>query len=272
MDIAGTFTPFKDVSPAELRTWIRERTEGKFTLLDVRQPGEYEAGHVPGALLLPLPELPDRLAEVDHTRPAVVYCRSGNRSRSAAALLAGDGVEAFNLAGGMLAWNGHTATGAAEAGLELIKDRTSPEQLVALAWALEEGAGQFYRAIADKASGENERRMFLSLAAAEEGHKGHVLAAWRSLTGQEQVPDPVKQGISGVMEGGLPIKETLDFLRSRDSREVLEVAMQIEANSLDLYLKIIRWTSLPAVKDIFSQLVAEEKKHLEGLGRLLEGA
>lgn len=270
MDITGTFTPFKDLSATELRTWIRDRTEGSFTLLDVRQPNEYQTGHLPGAVLLPLPELPDRLGEVDHARPAVVYCRSGNRSRSASALLAGDGVEVFNLAGGMLAWNGQTATGTVDAGRDLIRDRTSPDQLVALAWALEEGAGQFYRGIADKAPGEKERRMFLSLAGAEEGHKRKVLDAWRAVTARDQVAGPVSQSPAGVMEGGLLIRETLDFLQSRSSREILEVAMQIEVNSLDLYLKIIRWSGLPSVREIFLQLVAEEKKHLESLGRLLE--
>ena len=270
MRITTTFTPFKDLSAADLRTWIRERTAGSFTLLDVRQPNEYQTGHVPGAVLLPLPELPDRLDEVDHRRPIVVYCRSGNRSRSASALLAGDGTEVFNLAGGILAWDGQAATGPAEAGRDLIGDRTSPDQLVALAWALEEGAGQFYRGIAGKASDERARRMFLALAGAEEGHKRKVLDAWRSVTGQEQANDPVRQDPPGVMEGGLSVSETLDFLQSRDSREILEVAMQIEVNSLDLYLKIIRWSGSPSVRDIFLQLVAEEKKHLENLGRQLE--
>jgi rhodanese-related sulfurtransferase/rubrerythrin len=270
MNITGTFTRFRDLSSDEVRSWIREKKEGSFSLLDVRQPGEYQAGHVPGAILLPLPELPDRMAEVDHTKPVIVYCRSGNRSRSAAALLAGDGVEVFNMNGGMLAWGGQAATGPAEAGRELIKDRTSPEQLVMLAWTLEEGAGQFYRGIADRAAGEQERRMFLALVAAEEGHKQKVLDAWQTVTGQKAKGGPGKD-IQELMEGGYSVKDTLEFLRSRGTREVLEVAMQIETNSLDLYLKIIRWTDTPAVKDIFSQLVAEEKKHLEGLGRLLEG-
>ena len=112
--------------------------------------------------------------------------------------------------------------------------------------------------------------MFLTLADAEEGHKRKVLHAWRAVTAQEQSADPVMQSPAGVMEGGLPIGETLEFLQSRGSREILEVAMQIEVNSLDLYLKIIRWSGLPMVRENFSQLVAEEKKHLESLGRLLE--
>ncbi|MCG8619997.1 MAG: hypothetical protein MI802_27570 [Desulfobacterales bacterium] len=43
------------------------------TILDVRQPNEYEGSHIPGAKLIPLPELPDRLAEIDRGKPVLVY-------------------------------------------------------------------------------------------------------------------------------------------------------------------------------------------------------
>jgi len=61
------------------------RTPGDaFTLLDVRQPGEYDAEHLPGAKLIPLPELGARLSELDAGKPTVVYCAIGGRSRVAA--------------------------------------------------------------------------------------------------------------------------------------------------------------------------------------------
>lgn len=46
---------------------------GEVTLLDVRQPGEYRAAHIPGAKLIPLPELPERLREIDSDKPVLVY-------------------------------------------------------------------------------------------------------------------------------------------------------------------------------------------------------
>lgn len=58
----------------EAREWIASQREGSYTLLDVRQPEEYEqVGHLPGAVLIPLPELPDRLAELDHSKPVLTY-------------------------------------------------------------------------------------------------------------------------------------------------------------------------------------------------------
>jgi rhodanese-related sulfurtransferase len=72
--------------------------------VDVRQPEEYVEGHVPGAMLIPLAEVPDRLAEVPTGVPVYVVCRSGARSDRAAQVLLAAGVDARNVAGGTLAW------------------------------------------------------------------------------------------------------------------------------------------------------------------------
>lgn len=73
-------------------------------LLDVRMPDEYEGGHVPGALLVPLPELQQRLADVPVGDPLYVICRSGMRSMNACKVLAEGGRSVVNVAGGTLAW------------------------------------------------------------------------------------------------------------------------------------------------------------------------
>lgn len=76
------------------------------TLLDVREQDEWDAGHAPGALHIPLGELPRRIAEIPVDGRIVVVCRSGSRSARATAWLEQGGYEAANLDGGMLAWAG----------------------------------------------------------------------------------------------------------------------------------------------------------------------
>jgi len=72
--------------------------------IDVRQPAEVAAGTLPGAVNIPLGDLPDRLAELDRTRRVVLLCRSGGRSANAAAALTAAGFDdVVNLEGGMLA-------------------------------------------------------------------------------------------------------------------------------------------------------------------------
>lgn len=75
------------------------------TLLDVREDEEWDAGHIDGALHIPMSHLVDRLADLPPARPLTVVCRSGNRSGKVTAWLLGRGVDAVNMAGGMLAWS-----------------------------------------------------------------------------------------------------------------------------------------------------------------------
>lgn len=74
-------------------------------LLDVREPHEWQSGHAPKARHIPLGQLTARLRELPSGRPVVTVCRSGARSARAAALLARDGRQVSNLAGGMHAWS-----------------------------------------------------------------------------------------------------------------------------------------------------------------------
>ena len=91
---------------------------GRVQVVDVREPGEWTdpLGHIPGARLLPLGDLADRMHELDRDRPLVAVCRSGSRSAQACQRLnAGGFTQVANLAGGMLRWReqGHPADGAA---------------------------------------------------------------------------------------------------------------------------------------------------------------
>src|SRR4051794_6999750 len=88
-------------------------------VLDVREQGEWAAGHIAGARLVPMGEIPGRLGEVaamadDAPGGLVVACRSGARSARVVAWLARNGVDAVNLEGGTIAW--------AETGRPLVSD------------------------------------------------------------------------------------------------------------------------------------------------------
>src|SRR5262245_17887052 len=73
-------------------------------LLDVRRQEEYVEAHVPGAVLVPLDQLPSRVSEVPTDRELYVICRTGARSGRAAQFLTASGIAATNVAGGTLAW------------------------------------------------------------------------------------------------------------------------------------------------------------------------
>ena len=78
----------------------------RFTLLDVREPHEYQIARLPDARLIPLGELPKRLGELDRDAEIVVHCKGGVRSATAAGILRGAGFKNVrNLTGGILAWS-----------------------------------------------------------------------------------------------------------------------------------------------------------------------
>lgn len=73
-------------------------------LIDVREPNEYATGHVPGAINIPLDNLPARVEDVPDGEPVYVICQSGNRSARGADILIDLGYQAVSVAGGSQAW------------------------------------------------------------------------------------------------------------------------------------------------------------------------
>ena len=91
----------QDVTPTD----AQQRAKQGAILLDVREPSEWRAGHAPGATLIPLGQLSQRLAELPREREIIAVCRSGNRSGVAAGILRGAGfTQVHNMTGGMNAW------------------------------------------------------------------------------------------------------------------------------------------------------------------------
>ena len=73
MRLRNLFVPVNDMNTEQLKTYIDSNKEGSYTLLDVRQPSEYETARIPGCKLLPLPSLDDRLNELDPQKPVIAY-------------------------------------------------------------------------------------------------------------------------------------------------------------------------------------------------------
>jgi len=67
------FTPVKSKDYRETEQMISDHSPADITILDVRQPSEYQYSHIPGAVLIPLPQLSDRVSELDPDKPTLVY-------------------------------------------------------------------------------------------------------------------------------------------------------------------------------------------------------
>ncbi len=102
--LVNVFRGVKDISPETAHAYARDKGA---LILDVREPGEYEAGHAPDSVLIPLGSLIGRASELEpfRDRAIVVICHGGKRSADACARLSKLGFSrTFNVAGGILAW------------------------------------------------------------------------------------------------------------------------------------------------------------------------
>jgi len=73
MGILDYFKSVSTLTAEEVREFLRDRDPEEYNLLDVRQPKEYERGHIPGARLIPVGELHDRISELDPEKPTIAY-------------------------------------------------------------------------------------------------------------------------------------------------------------------------------------------------------
>jgi rhodanese-related sulfurtransferase len=73
MSILDYFKPVSTWSAEKIREFLNQKSQEEYNLVDVRQPEEYEIRHLPGAQLIPVGELPNRLAELDPAKPTIVY-------------------------------------------------------------------------------------------------------------------------------------------------------------------------------------------------------
>ncbi len=265
MNWKSLFTPGINMSPEEARKYMDAHPRDSYQILDVRQPREYEQGHLGGALLMPVKEIPDRIAELDRDEPLLVYCHSGVRSKAASQLLLAEGFkEVYNMSGGIAAWQGEKVSGGELQGMEFFMDREFPD-VFQMAYAMEEGLRQLYLGLADRFGDEKSRELLERLAGFEEGHKAMLVAMFApdDFSGSDE---------TGIVEGGLDRQEIMDHFRPQleTMAGILQLGMMLEAQALDLYTRLARKSEVGKSRELFSFLAKEEGRHLSYLAEQLD--
>ena len=272
MSFAADQAPVHNASADEVRVLLDTAKQGDLTVLDVRMEPEYEEFHLPGAALLPLPDLPDHIGELDKTKPVVVYCRSGGRSAAAARMLAGTGFpRVVNMLGGIMAWQGAAASGPPDSGLTLLSGRETPREILRTALGMESALGGFYGRLADAASDTETQTVFRQLAGFENRHLHRVHGLYQRETGETATLEALLAGASPLLEGGRPENDFLELLggQPQSPAEALELAASVEAQALDLYSRLARLTSRPDSAALLTTLAQEEKAHLRAVSNLM---
>jgi rubrerythrin len=173
--------------------------------------------------------------------------------------------------GGFDAWKGLISKAAPDQGLFLIEGNERMEDLISLAYGLEEGNSHYYSILSGKSITPDIAEVFQVLADQEEKHKLHIWEMYKVLHGGHvDKKDFEKNIVADVLENGKTSDQMLiEFPQSFHSlQEVFDFSMSLETDSLDLYLRLAQKTPDNEAGDLFNSLAQEEKKHLEYLGKL----
>lgn len=271
----------RQMTPPEARAFLDSGDMTARTLLDVRQPFEYQEEHIPGARLVPLAELSDRLGEIDKAKPVLVYCRSGHRSMAAAGLLESDGFDVINLKGGMSAWEGAAAVGEPHQGLAFCLGAVDAESVWLLACGLEIVLQEFYEEFMSRAETQDLRLAFRQLAGFEVRHRERIYRLYAkdraSALEREAFEREARRRVPAdshgeLAEGAVAPRRFAEEsgLRIESAREALELAMQFEAQALDFYTRCQQHAESGETASAMRQMAQEERAHLRMVAGLLE--
>jgi len=192
----------------------------------------------------------------------------------AAQTLTGKGFEKiYNLTGGIKAWKKEVAVGDEEVGLNLFDGVESGEQAVIVGFGLEMGLRDFYLTMRSQAKRESTQKLFAQLADIEILHQQRLLKLHEEITGTSHTMEEFScKVVQPAMEGGLTTDEYLQLYKTDlDSElEVLGLALAIEAQALDLYLRAAERSKEQQTIEVLQQIAQEERSHMDRLARYID--
>lgn len=268
--------PIESLFPEELSEFRSQFGEGAYVLVDVRQPEEYRQGHIPGARLLPLPELEQNLEELRSKPNLVFYCRSGARSQVAANLARAslpDQTRIANLVGGFTAWEGKPLADMPR--WEVFAEPRDTTQVLLRAMDLEKAAQRFYQTAAALAGLPETTSLLETLAEVEQTHAKVLFHRLQKLDPEYSKVsfEDCFSGLAGdILEGGRPLEDVLaDIHRERDDflLTITELALEIELMAYDLYKNLAGTHAGTELEPVFLDLSRDELNHQRLLMRLL---
>jgi len=189
-------------------------------------------------------------------------------------MLSGKGFkQVYNVSGGIKAWQAKTALGPQDMGLDLFSGMESAQDIIKVAYSLEQGLRDFYLSMEKKAENSRVASLFSKLAKIEIKHQASLLTAYNELIQVKVTSEEFETMVtSKAMEGGLTTDQYLELF-SHDlgsEREVISLAMSIEAQALDLYQRVGTRLTKSGAADIIHSIANEEKSHLASLGKLMD--
>jgi rubrerythrin len=263
---------FKTLTADELEIFLDTHAEKSYLLIDVRQPLEYERGHIPGAKLMPLMEVEANLFDLPSDRDLIFYCTNGGRSQWAASL-AGEGEvcekNVYHLMGGLRAGENGTLSGYPN--IQIFDKDQNIENLLSTAMNLEKGAWRFYQHLSEKFRDTSIQTKFKQVSIAE---KAHAALVYQFLDKFDKTLPPFEQlfqTLNGeIIEGGQTFEDICRHLERLDNQwcpGIIDLALKIEYEAFDLYRAMADRTEETDARTLFLSIAQAEKDHMRSVSR-----
>ena len=177
------------------------------------------------------------------------------------------------MSGGIKAWNSNTAVGSEDNGMAMFSGKEGIEEVLLIAYALEAGLRDFYTLMQERVAQAEVKSLFSKLAAIEVKHQDRLFAEYQAITADALTRAAFERNAAvQSMEGSLTTEEYLALYPTdfEVASEVISLAMGIEAQALDLYLRTADNCSGEATEQMLLRIAEEERAHLKRLGELLD--
>jgi len=272
MKLSSAVDEIKTLSPAEVKAILDEDKRGEFLLIDVRQPVEYEEGHLPGSVLMPLDELESRrdelFRELYSGRKAIIYCRSGRRSMAAAIALCDLGLKnLYILEGGLNNWNFKTLKGKMEKKSRVLGKTADVKDVLVIAMKIEKMAYDYYTSARDKAKFTTARMVFHQLGDVELSHMRRLYLRLTSelpeSAGLSNIDNYLKQFDKESNDVDIEVNAVLmqDYQEMKSEADALEIAIEREYLANDFYKRAASVVDDDEVKALLHGLSHDERGH-----------
>lgn len=258
---------FERMWPDEVADYMKTHREGGYLLVDVREEEEYAREHIPGALHLPLREVPEKIAALlrEPGRELIFYCARGVRSEAAALMgrdVLGEEIPIMSMTGGIAAWEAGLAVSPPD--LSLFYGPKRHGSALERAMALEKGAELFYGFLARRWE-KGPLGGLLGKMAGDE--VAHARILWRFMEKKETFETLYEKLDAEFTESGEALGDLLgemEALSEGACEEVLERALGLELMAYDLYRNMGE-ASEGEERRAFFALAQAEKSHMERL-------
>ena len=273
MGSRGTIT---HLDANEVRQRIADHQERDYLLIDVRQPQEYQSGHIPGARLLPLPELEQRTEELraQSGKELVFYCRSGARSMRAATYAASalHLPRVHNLVGGISAYQGEVLPDLPR--LRATQLGGTAKDVLERALEMEKGTYDLYTRLRACFPAGEVGADLEELARAEVAHARSLYRTLQQLGNApaEDFAAHFERRTGSLVESGAPLAEVVEQAQQAGQQgtlHLLELALELELRAHDMYKSLASESDMETSRDTLLDLAQQEKRHAQAIATKL---